>query len=411
MSLFTSSQFASAAASGADWREASKTVLEKLESIKTDGAGFNLGFLYISDHLSDDAESILNLFKSVLGIENWVGANSVGVIGCGEDFIDTPAISAMIGRFDEDSFCLFPPAIFDGRDVKNASAEWLEEHDPMLVLAHGDPLAEEDPAASLKTLNQIIPGFVIGGLSSSRKQQIQIANDVSNNGVSGVAFADSVQVATTLSQGCTPIGKIHTITRCDEHTVLELDGEKAVDVFEQDLRDMAIQKVGKDPDKVIVDKFDIESREDMPEEFQSLMKGEMHVAFPVSESDQTDYLVRNITGLDPDEGSISVAQFLSNGERMMFVHRDHDTVRRDLSKQLVELRKRATDSSGKFEPKGAIYISCAGRAMAEFEGDAHSEVALIQEIIGDVPLCGFYAGGEILNARLYGYTGILTLFL
>lgn len=411
MSLFTSSHFASAAASGADWREASKAVLEKLEDIKTDGADFNLGFLYISDHLSDDAESILNLFKSVLGIESWVGANAVGVLGCGEEFIDTPAISAMVGRFDEDSFCLFPPMLFDGQDTKDAVSAWQQKHNPMLVLAHGDPLGEEDPSIGVKTLNQIIPGFMVGGLSSSRQQQIQISGDTINNGISGVAFADSVQVATTLSQGCSPIGKMHTITRSDEHTVLELDDEKAVAVFEQDLRDMAIQKVGKDPDKVIVDKFDIESREDMPEEFQSLMKGEMHVAFPVSESDQKDYLVRNIIGLDPDEGSIAVSQFLANGERMMFVHRDHETVREDLSKSLVQLRKRATDSSGKFEPKGAVYVSCAGRAMAEFEGEAHSEMALIQEIIGDVPLCGFYAGGEILNARLYGYTGILTLFL
>ena len=30
--------------------------------------------------------------------------------------------------------------------------------------------------------------------------------------------------------------------------------------------------------------------------------------------------------------------------------------------------------------------------------------------IGDVPLVGFFAGGEIANNRLYGYTGVLTVF-
>ena len=411
MSLFTSSHFASASASGADWREAAKSVLEKLEGIKTEGAGFNLGFIYITDAMSDDAEGILNLFKSVLGIEHWVGANGIGVVGCGESFIDKPAISAMIGRFDEDAFCVFPPTQFEGDTAREALSGWLNDNDPMLVVSHGDPTAEEDPAVVLKTLNRILPGFMVGGLSSSRSQQVQFADNIGNDGISGVAFSDSVQVITALSQGCSPIGDIHTITRCDEHTILELDDEKPVTVFERDLRQMALQKIGKDPDNVIVDQYDIEGIEDMPEDFQSLMKGEMHVAFPVSDSDQNDYLVRNIMGIDQDEGSIMVAQYLSNGERVMFVHRDDETVQEDLSKTLVRLRKRATDESGHFEPKGAIYFSCAGRAMAEFEGRAQSEMALVRDIIGDVPLCGFYAGGEISNARLYGYTGVLTLFL
>ena len=411
MSLFTSSHFASASASGSDWREAAKTVLEKLEDIKTDGAKFNLGFLYISDALSDDAEGIVNLFKSVLGIEHWVGANGVGVVGCGESFIDKPAISAMIGQFDDDAFCVFPPTQFDGDVARETLSPWLKQKDPMLVLAHGDPTAQEDPALVLKTLNGIIPGFMVGGLSSSRAQQVQIADRVSNDGISGVAFADSVKVITALSQGCTPIGETHTITRCDEHTILELNNEKPVTVFERDLRQMALNKIGEDPDNIVVDRFDIEGIEDMPEDFQKLMKGEMHVAFPVSDSDQNDYLVRNIMGIDQDDGSIMVTQYLSNGERVMFVHRDDETVQQDLSKTLVRLRKRATDESGHFDPKGAIYVSCAGRAMAEFEGRAKSEMALVRDIIGEIPLCGFYAGGEISNARLYGYTGVLTLFL
>jgi len=411
MSLFTSSQFASAAASGADWREAAKSVLEKLEEIKTEGAAFNFGFLYITDHLSDDAESILNLFQSVLGIDHWVGANGIGIMACGESYIDQPAISAMIGQFDEHQFCSFPPLQFEGEEVKDAVADWQKDNDPMLVVTHGDPTAEEDPAIALKTLYRMLPGFMIGGLSSSREQQVQFSGGLNNNGISGVAFADSVKVATALSQGCAPIGGVHTITKCDEHTVLELDGEKAVSVFEQDLRQLALEKIGKDPDEIIVDKFEIESAEDMPEDFQSLMKGEMHVAFPVNESDQNDFLVRNIIGIDPDEGSITVSQYLNNCERMNFVHRDNDTVREDLSKTLVKLRKRSTDEHGRFEPKAALYISCAGRAQSEFEGDTEPEAALIREIIGDVPLTGFYAGGEISNARLYGYTGILTLFL
>lgn len=36
---------------------------------------------------------------------------------------------------------------------------------------------------------------------------------------------------------------------------------------------------------------------------------------------------------------------------------------------------------------------------------------MIQQQLGDFPLVGFFANGEIYNGRLYGYTGMLTLFL
>ena len=32
------------------------------------------------------------------------------------------------------------------------------------------------------------------------------------------------------------------------------------------------------------------------------------------------------------------------------------------------------------------------------------------ELLGDVPLVGFFAGGEIAHHHLYGYTGVLTVF-
>jgi len=34
----------------------------------------------------------------------------------------------------------------------------------------------------------------------------------------------------------------------------------------------------------------------------------------------------------------------------------------------------------------------------------------VQHALGDVPLVGFFAGGEIARHHLYGYTGVLTVF-
>ena len=61
-------------------------------------------------------------------------------------------------------------------------------------------------------------------------------------------------------------------------------------------------------------------------------------------------------------------------------------------------------------PRGGLYYSCLGRGVALF-GDDSAELKMIQETLGDFPLVGFFANGEIFNQRLYGYTGVLTLFV
>ena len=43
-------------------------------------------------------------------------------------------------------------------------------------------------------------------------------------------------------------------------------------------------------------------------------------------------------------------------------------------------------------------------------GDSGVETGLIRETLGDFPLIGFFANGEICRDRLYGHTGVLTLF-
>jgi len=58
---------------------------------------------------------------------------------------------------------------------------------------------------------------------------------------------------------------------------------------------------------------------------------------------------------------------------------------------------------------GAIYISCTGRGGAHFGGPS-AELQIVRRALGDVPLIGFFAAGEIAHHHLYGYTGVLTVF-
>lgn len=405
MSVFSSSRFLSYAAHGEDWRVITKDILENIEAQKTTNDDYNIGFLYISDSLVEDAEAVLNMLRDVLEIKNWVGAVGIGVCGQGQSLVDTPAISVMIGHIPPEEFC-----VFDAADDENLQ-RWLSNNTPMTMLVHGDPISEQDPSITLTDFSAQTNGFLIGGLSSSRSEHIQYANDMARGDLSGVAFSYNIQVATTLSQGCTPIGPIRTITRGDDHVIREIDDAKAAEAFEADLHEMAKKRLGQNPDEILIEEAQLYEDDPVPEEFQPLFKGEIHVAFPVSQSDQKDYLVRNIIGIDPDEGAIAVSETVGTADRIVFVHRDGETVINDLKESLTQLKARVEKDTGTFEPKGGIYISCIARGSKTDDSVSQSEMSIIKEIIGDIPLAGFYAGGEISNARLYGYTGILTLFL
>lgn len=406
MTLMTSTHFASASATGTDWRDTSRKVLEQFESVRTPDDHFTLGFLYITDTLAADAGSILTLFKSVTGIEHWVGASGLGVIASGQEFVDQPAISAMIARFEAGSFRVIKALHTDQSEIKKELKPWMDRHEPMLTLLHGDPASSNHPEWAIGKISEMIGGFIAGGLTSSRNVHAHIADGVLTEGFSGVTFESGVAVSAALSQGCEIVGKTHTITRADDHIILEIDGRKPDDVFTDTLQELVRHKTGKDPESVLVEGTMI------PPEFQHLFRGDMHVAFPVEGSDTGDFMVRNIVGIAPEDGYMAVTHRCKAGDRVMFVHRDDDSTRTDLSRTLVTLRKRVQAQNGIFAPKGAIYISCVARAMAEFSpGIKGGEMALVREIIGDIPLTGFYAGGEISAGRLYGYTAVLILFL
>jgi small ligand-binding sensory domain FIST len=125
---------------------------------------------------------------------------------------------------------------------------------------------------------------------------------------------------------------------------------------------------------------------------------------PIIGSDTGDYVVRNLIGVDIEEGVIAIAAPVEHGDHLMFVSRDANAAQKDLAEMVAGLKKR----SGQ-DIKGGIYISCIARGPHMF-GEDNAEMQIIQTVLGDVPIIGLYANGEISNNRLYSYTGVLTLF-
>lgn len=401
--------FVSAAATGADWRGAAQALVAQWANRTDEVRACTLGFLYLTDSLVDDAAQILDFLRSVTGIAHWTGAVGVGVVACGVSYIDEPALAVMMGAIDPDLFRVFPAVDLDMSAAREALGSWLEQNEPMLVLLHGDPLADNDPSHTLAALAQVTGGFTAGGLASARGRHVQIADEVVEGGLSGVAFAAEVEVSTALSQGCARVGAAHRITACRDQMVMTLDGRPAYELFADAVCAAA----------------------DMPDGAPAQEEGDVHLAFPVPGRDRDDYLVRHAVGLDPDEGWIAVAWPVAEGDTMMFVRRDEQTLRADLARTLLDLRERVTREKGVFAPRGAVYVSCVARARGSFgvsdvgvpgitgraapatadDAALMGEMGLVREILGDIAMAGFYANGEIANGFLYGYTAVVILFL
>jgi len=382
METTAATRFHAASAAGPDWGQAVKACLDRLGDVR----GCNLGFLYLTDSLADQASSILNLLRGVTGIRDWVGTVGLGVLGGGEELFDQPAIAVMAAHLPEDSFRVFPVVKGDLGPMRRVAGGWLDRHGAMLGLVHADP-RNADLADLVTQLGEATGSFLVGGLASSRGDYPQFSvpdgkNDgpVGDGGVSGVLFGNGLGVATGLTQGCSPIGPMRTITAAEENLIIEIDGRPALEVFKEDIGELLARDLNR-------------------------VAGYIFAGLPIAGSDTADYLVRDLIAIDPRMGWLAVAERVEPGRRILFARRDRQAAVLDMERMLEKLKKRLSGP-----PKGAVYVSCVARGPNLF-GEGNQEVAMIRQALGDVPLVGFFANGEISNARLYGYTGVLTLFL
>ena len=95
---------------------------------------------------------------------------------------------------------------------------------------------------------------------------------------------------------------------------------------------------------------------------------------------------------------------MHQNQTLQFCRRDSDSAREDMQRMLDDLKRRIPGT-----PRGGLYYSCLGRGQDLF-GEDSAELKMIEETLGDFPLVGFFANGEISNDQLYGYTGVLTVF-
>ncbi len=362
-------------AAAEDWAHAVKACTDRLGRMDDENV---LGFVYVTDLLAEDMTSILTYLRQKTGIEQWVGTVGIGICAEDTEYFERPAIAVMVAEMPADAFRVFP-SVTGSEQLGSTVLEWVERRTPSLGLIHADP-EHEGVIELIEEVASSTSGFLVGGLTSSRSAHHQIAGRITGGGVSGVLFSSDVPVVTGLSQGCAPIGGSHVISDCLDNVLIGIDGRRALDVFREDIGP--------------------ELSADL-----SSVSGLIHAALPIHGSDTGDYMVRSLVGIDPARGWLAIAGQIEPGDRVIFVRRDPESAAADLAQMLERLKERLDGP-----PKGGVYISCIARGPNLFDEEG-AEMAMVRAALGDVPLVGFYANGEISFNRLYSYTGVLTLFV
>ncbi len=370
-------RFAVAHSGAADAREAADECIRRLDG---NARGANLGFVYASDAFAGELEPALERLRAATGVAQWVGSVGLGVSATAREYHEVPALCVLLARFPEGSFRVFGTVESGLEGFQREHGAWIRDTGCRFGVVHGDPANPLLPGLTVRLAAALNDGFLVGGLTSARDQHVQVAGGVTSGGLCGVLFAPQVAVATRLTQSCLPIGASHEITECEDSVVVTLDHRPALDVFSEEVGEALAQDLRR----------------------AALFIG---AALPVPGSDTGDYLVRNLVGFDPRRRLLAVGEQLAPGQRLRFCRRDPAGARADMERMLAELKARAGAS-----PRGALYFSCVGRGRHLF-GDGSAELAAIEGEFPGLPLAGFFCNGEISFNRLYGYTGVLALFL
>ena len=382
------------------------------------GGPLTLGFVYLTDAYAAHAHDLLAELKRRWPCVAWVGSVGVGVAASGVEYFDEPALVLMLGALPSGRFEVF------------SGARPLSRIEPFSALVHADPATPDLAELIVEMSDRTSSGYLFGGLASSRQGNCHIANGVWQGGLSGVAFTDDVPLLSRVTQGCQPVGPVRRITLAERNLVIELDGEPALACL---LRDIGVDSL--DEPRVV-----------LPRLRATLAGLSAAHESPLGRGGQfgADVRVRHLIGLDPARHAVAVAEIVEPGMRLAFCTRDVAAARRDLVRACSEIREElspdepasaaasllpaqgergsgvdAAIPSLRFDapaarpsPRrvvGAIYVSCAGRGGPHFGGPS-AEMQIIRHALGDVPLAGFFAGGEIARHHLYGYTGVLTVF-
>lgn len=431
--------FPSGHATHPQWPMAAALALAQLRaqmSLPAYASAPSLGLIYITDHYAGEAQAVLDFFSAELPeVTDWSGTVGIGVAASNAEYFDEPGLSVMLLDLPADQYRVFSGVAPLPAHPHRAGSGFVVH----TALVHADGHTPELAGLLSEMAARTDTGYLFGGLSASRGAEVQFAvggngnlagqgaaRGVFNGGLSGVAFAASVPMVSRVTQGCQPVGPLHSITEARNNLVLALDGKPALNVL---LDTLGVSLDG-DPQPAI-------------KRVRATLAGLVNSGEQAQGMRRTghfseDTRVRHIVGLDGTHRGVALSDAVEVGMRLAFCQRHVAAARADLVRICTEIREELSPDDatlaaplassaawGGSAPApgvqgaaaggtvrrmcGAIYVSCSGRGGPHF-GGASAELHIVRHALGDVPLAGFFAAGEIAHQQVHGYTGVLTVF-
>jgi len=356
-----------------------------------------LGLVFMTPHFFPHAAQVLETLRLHARVPLLVGCSSESLV-CGKREIEEkPGLvlglhylpgakltakhftQAQVDECDDEEYWYKETGV--SREATNG---WLVFADPFNLEAE----------SWLKQWNAAYaPTPILGGLASGvyqeRSTQIYLNGEVFEEGGVAVSVGGDVEIASVISQGCTPIGETWTITRVDGNLVFEIGNRPAYAVL-------------------------TETFEQLPESEKPKLRGNLFVGLVINEYleefHRGDFLIRNLVGGDPGKGVLVVAAYPRAGQTIQFQRRDAAAATEDM---LALLERVKGQLQGRTIYGGALHC-CNGRGTGLF-GEPDHDAALIQRELGPLALTGFFCNGEIGPVGdknfLHGYTASLALFV
>ena len=360
------------------------------------GSQPDLAFMFFSPHPMESAERIAATVRGMIGTGSLLGCPGEAIVGNDQEIEGNAALSLWLAQFPKTVqlhvFHLEVEKTLEGHSLvgwPDRLADAQPDHSAMLLL--GDPFSFPVDAF-LRHLNENHPGLqVMGGMASGINQpgacRLILEDRAFDRGAIGVLIEGSVGIRSIVSQGCRPIGRHMVITRGKGNVIAELGGKAPLEQL-QDLW----QELG--PDE------------------RSLCERGLHVGRVINEYQgefqRGDFLVRNVMGLDQDSGSLAINDAIRVGQTVQFHVRDSITADEDLRTML-----QAATKSHEARPGGALLFTCNGRGTRLFS-QPHHDARAIRAELGNLPLAGFFAQGELGPVGgqnfIHGFTASVVLF-
>lgn len=362
----------------------------------------SLALVFVTPHYAARYREIPSLVLSHLGVDALLGCSAGGVIGGGVEIEGAPAVTltaAHMEGVEVRGFHLGGPGALP--DLDGPPEGWEEligtraAEEPQFVLL-ADPFTS-DPMTLLSGLDYAFPESVkIGGLASGATSAgdgaLFLGEDYYAGGVAGLALTGNVAVDTVVAQGCKPVGEVLWVTSCHNNVLHELDGRPAFKALE-------------------------EVYASLDERDRKLAESALFVGVLMDEFEEDpapgDFLIRNLMGVDPQQGSLAVGERLHEGMRVQFHLRDAAASAEDLHAVLTGYERAVGSRRASNEVSGALLFSCLGRGKGLY-GEPGFDTGIFHEHLGPVPVGGFFCNGEFGpvggTSFLHGYTSSFGLF-